>query len=138
MNLDPLRHGEFMRDVTNLERANVGKGIPDSVDEVVDAARKFIATPKTSAQASSALVYAAQKQLTSSQSKRPCANCDELGHWASSCPLSVTHQIKLPVSVQTNSLDTIVRLFRRNEYFMQVTQHGFGRVNDTIRSFIFL
>ena len=87
MNLDPLRHGEFMRDVINRERANVGKGIPDSVDEVVDAARKFIATPKTSAQASSALVYAAQKQLTSSQSKRPCANCDELGHWASSCPL---------------------------------------------------
>ena len=111
MNLDPPRHGEFMRDVINRERAEAGKGIPNSVDEVVDLARRFISTPKTSAQVSSALVYQTQSKpnLAPNQAKKPCANCDELGHWARQCPKPDRRKDETRVMVteteQTEQLD---------------------------------
>lgn len=98
MRMDPLRHGEFMRDAVNRERAEAGKGIPSSVQGVVEAARRFISMPKTSGQLSASLVYAGHSQSatndqgmangprsTPSQTKWKCNNCKKPGHYARDC-----------------------------------------------------
>ena len=90
MNMDPVRHGEFMRDVINRERAVEGSGIPNTVVLVIDAAKRFLSTPKTASQASASLVYVAAKPGSGKadppkEEARLCGNCSKAGHFAREC-----------------------------------------------------
>jgi hypothetical protein len=89
MNMDTHRHGEFMRDVINRERAEANNGIPKSVQGVIEAARKYISTPKTANPASSSLVYlaaaVAQDDKSDKSAVKVCGNCKKPGHYARAC-----------------------------------------------------
>lgn len=102
MGLDKVRHGEFVRDMLNRERADDGHGIPANVQGVVEAARKFICTPtRATSQASASLVYAASTTSPAAASGgdtkavgaskgggkggKPCGNCKVVGHYARDC-----------------------------------------------------
>ena len=92
MNMDTSRHGEFMREVINRERAQAGSGIPDNVQGVIEAARRFISTPKTTNHVSSALVYTASVPIKGASTDggptgdvKPCGNCKKIGHYARDC-----------------------------------------------------
>lgn len=89
MNMDQARHGEFKRDMINRERADEGKGIPSTVQGVIEAARKFIVTPKTTSQASASLVYAAvsakSEPAKAGKADKACGNCKLVGHFARDC-----------------------------------------------------
>ena len=100
MNMDTSRHGEFMREVINRERALAGSGIPNTVQGVIEAARRFISTPKTASHVSSSLVYTANvvnKEVSSdggSGEIKPCGNCKKIGHYARECTEPCGHYKK--------------------------------------------
>ena len=91
MNLNMTRHGEFVRDTINRERAHEGRGVPATVQAVIEGARKFITTPKTASQASASLVYAAavaddgKADSGAKADPKACSNCKKVGHYAREC-----------------------------------------------------
>mgnify|MGYP003386305885 CR=1 FL=1 len=85
MKMDRVRYGGYMRDILNDDRSGV-RAIPATKQAIVDGARMHIPSQmmKTNVEdrQSMPMVY----QLSAAQLRRPCHNCQKLGHWANTCP----------------------------------------------------
>ena len=85
MKLDRGRYGGYMRDVLNDDRNGV-RAMPATRQLIVDGARMHIPTqPPRKLDAPDRQGMPTVYALSAAQLKKPCHNCNKLGHWVRDC-----------------------------------------------------